>query len=386
MAMAYHDPKRGSLMTNNRNGEGISANSATGRDETVQTERIDWSATGVPAPGEAPLRERGSVFTDEITMDFADACRTAAEAGLRYVDIRKVWGVFSHEVPRGRWSEMASILRDHGLRIGAIQSNFGKCSISGPEYDAHIAFFPTLVEQAHFFGTDVIRVFPFWSDVRMTDEVRQSGAIRPNLEGVLAELVRRFRPAADLARREGMRLGFEPEHSTYSGSPQEVARIVEAVDTPNVGVAWDVNNGWDECSVEDAYALFRGRVWNVHVKERALTPQEHRAVAGVLGRLDRGRQAEGGIPERTAGSSTVTGPQAPPPDAAARLRRQPTLLGTGALPWRQVVALLEQDGYRGLYSIETHFGVRGRYGWPKLKAATTYFIYALREILEEAAS
>ena len=33
-----------------------------------------------------------SVLTDEITMDFADAVRTAADAGLGYVDVRGVWG------------------------------------------------------------------------------------------------------------------------------------------------------------------------------------------------------------------------------------------------------------------------------------------------------
>ncbi|HEV2121477.1 MAG TPA: hypothetical protein VGW38_01720, partial [Chloroflexota bacterium] len=62
-------------------------------------------------------------------MDFADACATASAAGLQYVDIRKLWGGFSHEVPKARWPEMAHILADHGLRIGAIQSNFGKCAI-----------------------------------------------------------------------------------------------------------------------------------------------------------------------------------------------------------------------------------------------------------------
>jgi sugar phosphate isomerase/epimerase len=117
-----------------------------------------------------------------------------------------------------------------------------------------------------------------------------------------------------------------------------------------VGVAWDVNNGWDEATVDEAYALFRGRVVNVHVKERVLSPEQRRVLA-------------------RAGH---------PP------RRQPALLGSGALPWPQVIQTLERDGYRGLYSIETHFGSRGPLGWPKLRAGTTYYMYALRELLEEA--
>ena len=286
-------------------------------------------------------------------MDFADACRTASAAGLRYVDIRRVWGVFSHEVDHGRWPEMARILADNGLRIGAVQSNFGKCPLSGPEHDAHLAFFPVLVEQAQYFGTDTMRIFPFWNEVRVTLDEPLPGGIRTNLEERLPEIVRRIRPAIDLAEREGIRLGFEPEHTTHSGTPQEVARIVDAVGSPALGVAWDANNGWDDLDLDSTYALFRGRgagIVNVHVKERVLSPTDRRAFVA----------------------------------AGGESRRQPALLGTGALPWPRLIPTLERDGYHGVYSIETHAGSRGTYGWQKLKALTTYYMYALRELLEAA--
>lgn len=297
---------------------------------------------------EVPLRHRASVFTDEMTLDFAVACQTAAQAGLHYVDIRRLWDVYSHDVPRLRWAEMQTILRDHGLQLGAIQSNFGKCAISGPEYDAHIGFFPTLVEQAHYFGTGTIRIFPFWNAVKMTYTPAPPGGIRPNLEATLPEIVRQLQPAVRLAEQAGIHLGFEPEHSTYSGSPQEVARIVEAIGSPNVGVAWDVNNGWDDAPLDEAFALFTGKVVNVHIKERATTPTQRQAIREAGGTLG---------PERV-------------------------LLGQGAMPWPEVIERLERGGYRGLYTIETHTGRAGAYGWPKLKAVTTFYLYALREILE----
>jgi sugar phosphate isomerase/epimerase len=303
----------------------------------------------VPVPAEVPLSRRSSVFTDEITQDFADACRTAAAAGLQYVDIRRLWGAFSHDIPRRRWPEMARILKDHGLRIGAIQSNFGKCPISGPEYDEHLRFFPVLLEQAQYFGTDTMRVFPFWNEVKLDRFAPEP--VRPNLEAQLPQIVRQFRPATTLAEREGIKLGFEPEFSTFSGSPQEVARIAEAIDSPNVGVAWDANNGWSAAPMEEAYRLFRGRIFNVHVKERPLAPEDERALLQATGKSV----------------------------------RPPALLGTGAVPWPDLIRTLERDGYRGVYSIETHIGARGRYGPEKLKAATTYYMYALRELLEDAA-
>jgi sugar phosphate isomerase/epimerase len=287
------------------------------------------------------MRE-ASVFTDEISQDFADAVRTAAAAGLHYVDVRRAWGVFSHELPRTKWKEMAAILDENGLRTGAIQSNFGKCPLEGEGYEEHMRFLPVLVEQAHFFGTRVIRTFPFWQ----TDRSR-AGAyphrMRPNLPAMLPTIVRQFRPAARLAEQEGIVLALEPEHSTFSGSPAEVRAIIDALESPAVKVAWDVSNGWpDEPIFPDTYERFRGLVANVHVKERAFAPG----------------------------------------DPAGEGRRLPVLLGTGVLPWPEVIERLEADGYEGVYTIETHFGNRGPYGWPKLKAATSWYMYALRELLE----
>ena len=281
-----------------------------------------------------------SVLTDEITMDFADAVRTASDAGLGYVDIRGVWGGFSHDVPRSRWPEMQSILDDHGVQLGAIQSNFGKCPIEGPEYDKHRAFLPTLIEQAHYFGTTVIRTFPFWQPDRETQ-----AAVRPNLEPTLPQIVRQFRPAAELAEREGVTLALEPERSTYGGSASEVRRIIDALDSPAVRIAWDVDNGWPyEPLFPNAWEQVRGYVVNVHVKDRTFAPDH---------------------PE-------------------GRNRGLKTLLGTGALPWPRVIRSLQESGYRGLYSIETHLGKQGTYGYQKLKAATIWYMYALRELLEEA--
>jgi hypothetical protein len=57
-----------------------------------------WS---VPAPAEASISRRASVFSDQSSLDFADACAAAA-AGLQYVDGRRLWNGFSHEIDRSR--------------------------------------------------------------------------------------------------------------------------------------------------------------------------------------------------------------------------------------------------------------------------------------------
>ncbi|HVC33277.1 MAG TPA: sugar phosphate isomerase/epimerase family protein [Chloroflexota bacterium] len=282
---------------------------------------------------------KASVFTDEISQDFEEAVRTAADAGLTFVDLRNAWNRSCAELKRDDWQKLAEIMQRHGVRLGAIQSPFGKCDLAEDDYQRHLAFLPNLIEQAHFFGTDVIRIFPFWQSDHANTK------LRPNLAPLLEEIVTKLRRATRLAEREGVYLALEPEHSTFGGSPTEIRTIVDAVDSPALRVSWDVSNGWlpDEPIFPDGYARVKGLVVNVHVKDRAFPPDE-----------EDGRHA-------------------------------PTLLGAGLVPWPRVIQTLKADGYDGVYTIETHFGSKTRYGWPKLKAATTYYMYALRELLEDNA-
>ena len=137
-----------------------------------------------------------SIFSDEISPDFAEAVATAAQCGLRSIDLRDAWGKRWQQFERQDWQRMRQLLRERDMQLGCIQSQFGKCNI-GEEY-----------ETSHF----------------------------PKVDYLISE----------------------------------------------------------------------------------------------------------------------------------------------------VIAALQADGYAGLYSIETHFGSRGPYGWPKLRAASTWSMYALRELLENA--
>ena len=278
---------------------------------------------------------QASVFTDEISRDFDEAVQTAAGAGLRFVDIRNAWGKSVAHFDRADRDRMAETLRRHDVKLGVIQSPFGKCDIADEAYGTALDELSTMFEIAHDFGVTVLRVFPFWS----SDQSRER--IRPSLPPMLPKIADRLRRATDRAEREGLVLALEPEHATYGGSVSEVCAIIDAVGSPALQIAWDVNNGWyAEPIFPDAWNLVQGRVANVHVKEQAFLPEESRG------------------------------------------RRMPTLLGAGVIPWPEVIARLRECGYQGLYSIETHFGSRGPYGWQKLKAATIYYMYALRELLE----
>ena len=279
---------------------------------------------------------RASIFSDEISPDFAEAVETAAACGLQYIDLRNAWGKQWDQYERSDWERMRTLLRDHGMRMGCIQSQFGKCDI-GEEYETrHFPKVEYLIEEARFFDVDVIRMFPFWNADHSRVEVR------PNLQPTLPRIAEKLGRALRKVEAAGLTFAIEPEHSTYSGSLTEVRMVIDAVGSPALKVAWDVANDLGETPLfPDRYDLIKGLVANVHVKERAPV---HLGAEGY------------------------------------RLR---VLLGTGVVPWSQVITTLRDDGYQGVYSVETHFGSRGPYGWPKLKAASTWFMYSLRELLEE---
>lgn len=278
-----------------------------------------------------------SIFSDEISPDFAAAVAVAAECGLHYIDLRNAWGKQWHQFEQQDWQRMRQLLQERDMQLGCIQSQFGKCDI-GEEYEtSHFPKVDYLVEEAQFFGVDVIRMFPFWNADHSRVEVR------PNLAAMLPQIADKLGRALQKVEAAGLTFAIEPEHATYSGSLSEVRMVIDAVGSPALKVAWDVANDLGaEPLFPGRYALIRGLVANVHVKERPF----------------------------------------PTSDASAWHMR--VLLGTGAVPWPEVIAALQTDGYAGVYSIETHFGSRGPYGWPKLQSASTWYMYALRELLENA--
>jgi sugar phosphate isomerase/epimerase len=280
-----------------------------------------------------------SIFSDEISPDFEEAVATAAACGLHRIDLRNAWGKQWQQFDRQDWQRMRRIMQAHEMRMGCLQSQFGKCDI-GEEYETkHLPMVDYLIEEAQFFGVDVIRMFPFWNADHSHVEVR------PNLAGMLPQIAEKLGRALRKIEAAGLTFAIEPEHSTYSGSLTEVRMVIDAVGSPALKVAWDVANDLGaEPLFPNRYALIRGLVANVHVKERAF------------------------------------------PIEAPGTGRMRVLLGTGAVPWPEVIAALEADGYAGVYSIETHYGSRGPYGWPKLRAASTWYMYALRELLENAAT
>jgi sugar phosphate isomerase/epimerase len=208
-----------------------------------------------------------SFFTDEVVRDDLEASvRRGVEAGADGTELRggllgkRIQDLSDDEVDRIR-----DIHRRCGARVSALGTPFGKCDHENPgEVAAHHRMFERMIRLAHAFETPIVRGFAFWTP---THKGRKGP--RPRIEDCLGAIVPLLRPAAEMARGEGVILAFENEPATLCGTARDARLLVEALGGgPALGVAWDVRNGSElgEVPWPDGYRQTRGLVRHVHVK------------------------------------------------------------------------------------------------------------------------
>ena len=206
-------------------------------------------------------------------------------------------------------------VRSQKMEIISIASPLLKCVLPGaPEVDARFQqdmFGSSLTfddqpriaartfEIARRTGAKIIRVFSFWRTVRPEES--------------FARAVEALRGLADQAAEHGVTIGLENEHACTFGTASETARLLAALDHPNLKVVWDPANALvaGEDPFPQGYGLLpKKRIIHVHAKDCFVN--EHKPTW---------------VP-----------------------------VGEGAIDWKGQIKALEHDGYKGWVSLETHWG------------------------------
>jgi sugar phosphate isomerase/epimerase len=261
-----------------------------------------------------PTKIRTAAITDEFCPDLERSAATMAGIGMTGAELRVVFGknildLTDEEVERAR-----NIVNAHGLEVVSLSSPLLKCVLpDAPPVDArfqHDVFGsrhtyedqPRLnqraFEVAHKTGARIIRVFSYW-------RTEDPGRCFDRIAEALACLARS-------AAREDLVIGLENEAACNVGTGAEAARVLAAVDLPNLRVVWDPANALvaGENPFPEGYRkLAAGRIAHVHAKDCAME-----------------------------GLKPVWGP-----------------LGTRGVDWKGQIAALLEDGYRGWVSLETHW-------------------------------
>jgi sugar phosphate isomerase/epimerase len=260
-----------------------------------------------------PDRFRTAAITDEFTSDFESAIQSMASVGMTGAELRMLWGKNIVDLSDEELDRAIQIARNHGMEIISIASPVLKCVLpDAPAVDERFqqdSFAskhtfedqPRLTARAFEIaartGARIIRVFSYW---RTIDPAACFDRIVEALKGL-----------ADQAASRGVTIGIENEHACNIGTGVETARVLAALDHPNLKVVWDPANTFvaGEEPMQGFAKLPVARIAHVHAKD--CTVRDHKATWLEL--------------------------------------------GTGAIPWSQQIDGLERGGYNGWISLETHW-------------------------------
>lgn len=261
-----------------------------------------------------PAKFRIAAITDEFSPDIDVATRSMAGIGMTGAELRMVFGKNILDLTDQELDRAIAICRAQGLEIVSIASPVLKCVLpDSPDVDAR--FQKDMFASKHTFedqprlaarafeianrtGARIIRVFSYWRTVRP--------------EECFDRIVAALRGLADQAAAHGITIGLENEHACNIGTGSETARVLAALDHPNLKVVWDPANALvaGENPFPDGYnKLSPNRIVHVHAKDCFV--QDHTPSWGPLGEC--------------------------------------------ALDWNGQLAALTRDGYRGWISLETHW-------------------------------
>jgi L-ribulose-5-phosphate 3-epimerase len=255
-----------------------------------------------------------AAITDEFSPDLDIALGVMQEIGMTGAELRVISGKNIMDLSSGELDRVAETVAARGFQVISIASPVLKCLLpNAPEVDTRFqqdVFAskhtyedqPRLAEHAFSlaekFGARIVRVFSFWRTVEPAK----------CFDAIVAELSK----LADQAARRNLIIGLENEHACNIGTASETARVLAAVQHPNLQVVWDPANAYvaGENPFPDGYRLLPSdRIAHVHAKDCHL--EGHKPIWGPLGTRD--------------------------------------------IDWKGQIAALLNDRYAGYLSLETHW-------------------------------
>lgn len=256
--------------------------------------------------------DRLGVLTDEVSSNILGALDWVQKNGLRHVELRTIDGGNIMNAPEDTLNRIREEVERRGLYVSAIASPVFKCALDASrpvaggdtfgqqelDVDAHFEMLAKAIRIARCLGTNRIRIFSFWRE--------QDPA------NVVPEIAELLKTAAKIAEQEKMMLLLENEPSCNGGFASEVGRIVRLVDSVALKALWDPGNEafGGKSAFPEGYAEVKDVVSHVHLKDAYV-------------------------------------------DAGGTARCVP--LGSGDVDYPGHIKALEDSGYKGLYTIETHY-------------------------------
>ena len=214
--------------------------------------------------GALPLSQiKLGITTDEIDDDVLTAAKYLHDRGLQWAEVRNIWGPYNTAQPMEKVREAARIFDENGIHVSIEGTGFFKIPLppETPEgqaiLDAQWKLLESAKERAKAFGTQKLRIFSFMLAKGETTSEKSYARID--------ELVR------EAARRaKGFQLAVENIGGGHVWSGAQAGEFLKRVKEDNVGMTWDPNNAAEsgEQSFPDGYRkLDPARIYHVHLRD-----------------------------------------------------------------------------------------------------------------------
>ncbi len=196
-----------------------------------------------------------SGFADEISPELDVQLRVLESLGIRYLELRGVWGKGVLALSDDETRTIKTELDARGMGVSAIGSPIGKIRIDDP-FPPHLDDFRRALELAEFFESKYIRLFSFFVPEGEADKYRSAVMDR------MAELL-------EVAKGHPVTLLHENERHIYGDVPSRCRDLHETLNSPQLRMTFDPAN-FVMLGVRpftDAYPLVESYIDYLHIKD-----------------------------------------------------------------------------------------------------------------------
>jgi sugar phosphate isomerase/epimerase len=235
----------------------------------VRPTRREWLAASALALSARRLRAlplseiKLGITTDEIDDDVQKSAAFIREHGLKWAEVRNLWGPYNTEQPVEKVREAAKIFDGDGIHVSILDTGFFKIPLPPDTaegqnvLDAQWKLLDRAMERAKIFGTRKLRVFTFM----LAKGESPSEKSYARIDELMREAARRAR---------GFQLAVENIGGGHVWSGAQSGEFLKRVKDHNVGMVWDPNNAAEsgEQSFPDGYRkLDPARIFHVHLRD-----------------------------------------------------------------------------------------------------------------------
>jgi len=218
------------------------------------------------------------IVTDEVSSDPKTATELISDWGVRYIEIRNVWGRRVPDITPLERERLKKMVEQYGVGVAAVSPGVFKCRIDDERTVMnHLCErLPRSIELAKILGTNMVIVFGFIHD-------------EPCSKKYFDYAVEILRRASDYAAEVGVILALENEPSTLADTGERTAELVKSVGRENLRVNWDPCNAYVSGEQPSkGYEYVRDLMVHVHLKDVVLDRENNRKIYVPFGDGDVG--------------------------------------------------------------------------------------------------